>query len=73
MARRFSGTGFMKVLLCHNFYQRPGGEDNVFADETALLQANGHEVIQFTRHNGEIESMSKLEASSPAAGIPVRC
>lgn len=48
----------MKVLLCHNYYQQPGGEDQVFADETALLTQFGHEVQQFTLHNDEIDGMS---------------
>ena len=26
------------VLSVHNFYQQPGGEDRVFADEAALLE-----------------------------------
>jgi glycosyltransferase involved in cell wall biosynthesis len=47
----------VKVLQCHNFYQQPGGEDQVFHDEAHLLRANGHEVIQFTRHNDAIRDM----------------
>ncbi|MGE0606924.1 MAG: glycosyltransferase [Pirellulales bacterium] len=50
----------MKILLCHNFYQQPGGEDRVFADETSLLKSHGHDVRTFTVHNDEIESRSKL-------------
>ena len=33
----------MKILLAHNFYQQPGGEDQVFADEGRLLESRGHE------------------------------
>ncbi len=51
----------MKILLCHNFYQRPGGEDVVFADEGAMLEANGHEVIRYTRHNDDIKTMGRFE------------
>ena len=47
----------MKILQCHNFYQQPGGEDQVFHDEAHLLRAHGHEVIQFTRHNDAIQDM----------------
>lgn len=47
----------MKILQCHNFYQQPGGEDQVFHDEAHLLRAYGHEVIQFTRHNDAIRDM----------------
>ncbi len=47
----------MKILQCHNFYQQPGGEDQVFHDEARLLRSHGHEVIQFTRHNDAIRQM----------------
>ncbi len=50
----------MKVLQCHDFYQEPGGEDAVFADEGALLRARGHEVVRFTRHNRDIEGIPAL-------------
>jgi glycosyltransferase involved in cell wall biosynthesis len=51
----------MKILLCHNFYQRPGGEDKVFADEGALLESRGHHVIRYQRHNNEIKSLNRFE------------
>jgi glycosyltransferase involved in cell wall biosynthesis len=54
----------MRILMCHNFYQQPGGEDQVFADETQLLRSHGHEVIHFTRHNDDIKRMSVLGAAS---------
>lgn len=47
----------MKILQCHNFYQHPGGEDQVFQDEASLLRSHGHDVIQFTRHNDAIGQM----------------
>jgi glycosyltransferase involved in cell wall biosynthesis len=47
----------MKVLVCHNFYQQPGGEDQVFAAEMALLREMGDEVIQFTRDNKAVEEI----------------
>jgi len=50
----------MKILLVHNFYQQPGGEDEVFRTEYELLRAYGHEVKQFTVHNDECNSMSRL-------------
>ena len=43
-----------KVLLIHNFYQFPGGEDSVFFNEKKMLEDNGHEVITYTRDNEEI-------------------
>ncbi len=51
----------MKVLLCHNYYQQPGGEDRVFSDEAWLLESHGHEVIRYTRHNDDISRMNNWE------------
>ena len=51
----------MKILLCHNYYQQAGGEDQVFADEGWLLEENGHEVVKYTRHNDDIADLSSLQ------------
>ena len=51
----------MRILAVHNHYQRPGGEDAVFAAETALLESAGHEVVRFTRRNDDVERMSRRE------------
>ena len=40
-----------KVLLIHNFYQFPGGEDSVFFNEKKMLEDNLHEVITYTSDN----------------------
>src|SRR5271166_4544400 len=53
-----------KILLVHNYYQQPGGEDQVFADEAAMLEANGHEVVRFTVHNDAIKEMGGLRAAA---------
>lgn len=53
----------MRILLCHNFYQEPGGEDQVFADEGWLLESHGHEVIRYTRHNDDIDRMGRWESA----------
>jgi glycosyltransferase involved in cell wall biosynthesis len=50
----------VRVLVCHNFYQQPGGEDGVFADETALLESHGHDVTRFTVHNDAVAGTGKL-------------
>ena len=50
----------MKVLLVHNFYQQPGGEDLVFNDEARLLESHGHETIRYTAHNDNVHAMSAL-------------
>lgn len=44
----------MKILLAHNRYQALGGEDAVMEAEKTLLQAHGHEVIEYRRSNEEI-------------------
>ncbi|QOV88821.1 glycosyltransferase family 4 protein [Humisphaera borealis] len=50
----------MNILVAHNFYQRPGGEDQVFADETSLLKSAGHQVTEFTVHNDSVAGQGKL-------------
>jgi glycosyltransferase involved in cell wall biosynthesis len=54
----------MKVLLCHNFYQQFGGEDQSFFDDVALLRSHGHDVVEFTRHNDDIEQMSRFRVAA---------
>lgn len=44
----------MLILLIHNFYQRPGGEDARVRQERDLLISHGHRVIEYTRNSGEI-------------------
>ncbi len=50
----------MRILQIHNFYQQPGGEDQVFRDEGALLEAHGHTVMRHTVHNDVINGMNRL-------------
>ena len=50
----------MKLLVLHNSYQQPGGEDEAVRREIALLRAAGHQVRIFFRHNREIRSDSLL-------------
>jgi glycosyltransferase involved in cell wall biosynthesis len=53
----------MRILLCHNYYQQRGGEDESFEAEAALLESRGHEVLRYTVHNDSIEEMSRPRAS----------
>jgi glycosyltransferase involved in cell wall biosynthesis len=46
----------MKILIVHNYYQLPGGEDDVVANEKALLSSRGHDVRLFARRNDDIQS-----------------
>ncbi len=50
----------MRIVVAHNFYQQAGGEDQVFADETALLESRGHTVSRYTVHNDEVNSLGRL-------------
>src|ERR1700680_1708221 len=52
---------FMRVLIIHNSYQQPGGEDVAFAQERQLLESHGHTVLTYQRSNHEIEAMSNLQ------------
>lgn len=45
------------VLLVHNYYRIPGGEDTVVANEKALLEEHGHKVVTYFRRNEEISSL----------------
>jgi glycosyltransferase involved in cell wall biosynthesis len=53
-------------LLAHNHYQRPGGEDRVFAAETALLRQHGHEVMEYVEDNRRIDGMSQFALATQA-------
>ena len=50
-----------KVLVVHNYYQIPGGEDTVVSNEKKLLEDHGHEVMLYTRHNSELKTLSKVQ------------
>jgi glycosyltransferase involved in cell wall biosynthesis len=50
----------MKILLVHNSYQQPGGEDVVFEQERRLLERAGHTVIAYCRSNWEVTAYSGL-------------
>src|ERR1700692_3677311 len=50
----------VRVLVVHNYYQQPGGEDQVFAAEAHLLESHGHEVARYVLHNDQIAELSCL-------------
>ena len=50
----------MRVLTVHNFYQQPGGEEQIFATESALLESHGHKVVRYTLSNDEIKGANPL-------------
>jgi glycosyltransferase involved in cell wall biosynthesis len=50
----------MKILAVHNRYQRPGGEDQVFVDETTLLETRNHRVLRYEVHNDQVKQANRL-------------
>jgi len=54
----------MKILLVHNRYREPGGEDENIRVEKNLLEEAGHEVIPFFLDNDELrpEARSALQS-----------
>ena len=51
----------MKILLVHNYYQQPGGEDVVYEQERELLESHGHQVVTYERKNSELLSYSAFQ------------
>lgn len=49
------------VLLVHNAYQQPGGEDQAFLEEASLLEARGHRVVRHEAHNDSLAQMGRAE------------
>ena len=57
----------MKLLLCHEFYQRFGGEDQSFLDDAELLRSHRHAVVEYTRCHDEINNtFSRVRAAALA-------
>jgi glycosyltransferase involved in cell wall biosynthesis len=51
----------MRVLVVHNSYQKPGGEDVAVAQESLLLESQGHQVIAYSRSNDELKNLSSMQ------------
>lgn len=49
------------ILIVHNYYQIPGGEDTVVANEKKLLEDHGHKVVLYSRNNSELKSFSRFQ------------
>ncbi len=47
------------ILIVHNRYRIPGGEDIVAKKEASLLKEHGHKVVLYTRDNSEIDRYGK--------------
>lgn len=50
----------MKILIVHNHYRQPGGEDAVFREETKLLRDAGHYVVTMTASNDDVASRGSV-------------
>jgi glycosyltransferase involved in cell wall biosynthesis len=50
----------MKILSIHNSYKTPGGEDQVFAQETELLRSHGHQVLLYQTSNDQVDGLNPL-------------
>jgi FkbM family methyltransferase len=59
----------VRILLVHNQYQQPGGEDVVFEQERHLLERSGHEVLVYQRSNLEMEEHSLVQRLAMAKNI----
>jgi glycosyltransferase involved in cell wall biosynthesis len=51
----------MRILIAHNRYQQPGGEDRVFAAEADLLADHGHDVVRYELHNNSIKTTGRIK------------
>lgn len=51
----------MKILLAHNYYQLAGGEDQVVASESELLNSKGQQLKLFSADNRDIQSAKTLK------------
>jgi glycosyltransferase involved in cell wall biosynthesis len=56
----------VKVVLVHNSYQQPGGEDVVFEQESRMLKNAGHNVTLYQRSNWEEEGYRGVKKISLA-------
>lgn len=52
----------LRILVSHNKYQQPGGEDSVADTEIELLRSHGHEVLLYTRDNADLKRINTLRA-----------
>jgi hypothetical protein len=53
----------MKILMLHNRYLVPGGEDQSAAAEAALLKRHGHEVELLEEDNRRVEALGKTRTA----------
>ena len=57
----------LKIVVVHNTYQQPGGEDVVFEQERRMLENAGHQVIPYCRSNWDVDSYHGVRLVNLAA------
>jgi len=60
-------NGHLRIVVAHNYYQIPGGEDETLRRERELLRSEGHYVKEFIRRNSEIRRGNILAKARLAA------
>jgi glycosyltransferase involved in cell wall biosynthesis len=58
----------LTVVVVHERYQQPGGEDVAVDADVSLLEGHGHRVVRFERHNDEIDGLGLVGRMQVAAG-----
>ncbi|MBR4864471.1 MAG: glycosyltransferase family 4 protein [Oscillospiraceae bacterium] len=61
----------MKILAIHNFHRAgsASGDDQVFKQETAMLEAHGHQVIRYSAINDSFDKAGALGKLATAFGM----
>jgi glycosyltransferase involved in cell wall biosynthesis len=54
----------MKILMAHNYYRIPGGEDLSFRMEAEMLRRNGCEVLTFVEDNAQVDHLGRLRTAA---------
>jgi glycosyltransferase involved in cell wall biosynthesis len=54
----------MNILVAHDLYKQPGGEDQCVSAEVAMLRAHGHQVTQYCLSNDSVDALGRLELAS---------
>jgi hypothetical protein len=47
----------MRIILVHNYYKQPGGEDTVFKNLSTLLKNHGNIVVEYVDDNHRIDGL----------------
>jgi glycosyltransferase involved in cell wall biosynthesis len=56
----------MRIVVAHNFYLQPGGEDRIFDSEATLLERHGHTVIRHTVGNQSVLGRNPVGTAAAA-------